>query len=562
MYIMGISGWSERGHDASACLIKNNKLIAFAEEERFIRKKHSFDTLPHNAISFCLKRAGITVEDIDYLAIYWDFPYHFKLRKMKWNLNEKKIVEIIFPKEFFKYKKYPKVKFINHHLSHASSVFRCSNFGESLILVVDGQGEKFSTTLWYGKGNEIEFLKGWGIENSLGYFYEAVCKYVGLEPSEPGKLMGLSAYGKPNYSKIFFKKEKNGYTSSIGKIEPKYMDEEIIARYKWENFLKNRVGRIIPPIIEFKKEFSRNIKVLPQLNRKMKDLASSAQATIEDIILHLIEIGMKMKNTKNICIAGGVGLNCLCNGKILESKNSTNIFVQPASYDSGCSIGAALELYASLGYKAKFKLDHVYYGPQFSNNEILKTIKECGVEYEYYDDISGIGAEILAKNKIIGWFQGKMEFGPRALGNRSILANSSNPKMKDIINKRVKHREWFRPFAPTIIDKYRDEYLDSSVYSPFMLFTFHVKNEKQKDIPAVVHVDGTTRPQTLKKRINPLYYNLIREFESQVSIPLVLNTSFNTRGEPIVCNPLDAIKTFYSSGLDYLIMGNYIIKKR
>lgn len=562
MYILGISGWKKRGHDASACLIKDGELLYFVEEERLIRRKHSYDVLPHNSIGFCLNEAGISVEDLDYLAISWDYPHHYKIRKMNWKLNKKKLLDMILPKSIFDYENGPKIKFINHHLSHAYSAFRCSGFKDSLILVIDGQGEELSTSMWYGNKNNIEFQKGWGIGNSLGYFYESVSDFVGLEPSEPGKLMGLTAYGKPKYSGKFFKKTKNGYESSIGKIKPKYMDEENLTRKKWRGFLSKNIGKRNTKEIEFKNRFGLNLKNSPNFSTKIKNLAASAQVSIEDIILHLIKLGLKENDSKNLCLGGGVALNCLSNGRVLTSGLVDNIFIQPAANDAGGSLGAAMELCSSLGHKSKFKLNNVYYGPKFSNKEIKNTLDDFRLKYEYHKDISGVGSELLSKDKILGWFQGRMEFGPRALGNRSILANPSDPKMKDKINKKVKHREWFRPFAPSILEGKQEKYLENSSYSPFMLFTFKVRKGRQKEVPAITHVDGTTRPQTVRKKINPLYHELIKKFESQTSLPVVLNTSFNTRGEPIVCTPIDAIETFYSSGLDYLLIGNYLVKKR
>lgn len=562
MYILGIAGRNERGHDASACLLRDDKLITMVEEERLTRKKHSYDALPYNAIGFCLKEEGISVDDLDYVAIYWDYPYHYKIRNLEWKFKKNKIVDLLFPKKYFSYKKRPKIKFVNHHLSHASSAFRCSGFKKSLILVIDGQGEKYATTLWYGNKNKIKFLKGWEIKDSLGYFYETVSEHVGLEASEPGKLMALAAYGKPIYSKKFFTLSKGGYTSSIGTVKLRRMDEEMETREKWKSFIRNNIAKENSITLTFNKNLGKFVKPLINFDKKMKNLAASAQLAIEEVVLHIIKMGIDATGCRNLCLSGGVALNSLTNGKIVKSKLVKNIFIQPAANDAGCSLGAALEVYASLGHRAKLKLNHVYYGPEFSNDEILKIIRKYGLRYEYHKDISGVASGLISKNNVIGWFQGRMEFGPRALGNRSILANPSNPKMKDIINKKIKFREWFRPFAPTILDSKRDDYIENSIYSPFMLFVFDVKEEKKKEVPSILHIDGTTRPQTLKKNINPKYYKLIKNFENETSIPLVLNTSFNVKGEPIVCTPRDAIKMFYSSGLDYLIINDYLIKKR
>ena len=566
MYILGIAGWTDRGHDASAALLDSGKLIATAEEERFIRRKHSYDILPHNAIRFCLDEAKICIEDLDYVALYWDWPYHYKLRGIVKNLDKEKLIKELFPQNLFKYEKAPELKFINHHRSHAASVFRSSGFDESAILIVDGAGEDVSTSLWYGVGNEIMLLKKIDVPGSIGYFYEGVTHYVGLESNEPGKTMGLAPYGKASIStEELFELTKDGYRAKIpeGRIVlglGGLSDEEEQLQKYWNNIFVKRLGSKNERVYRYNRLLGRYASEAV-MNQHCMDAAASAQKILEDLMLHLTKVIMEETSSRNLSIAGGVGLNCIANGKILQSGLVDDIFIQPAANDAGCSLGAALELYAELGYPSKFKMEHTYLGPKFSKEDIESELNRLKLEFEYHNDIESVTSELLNKNKIIGWFQGRMELGPRALGNRSILADPRDSQMKDKINKYVKFREWFRPFAPSILEEYSEDYLVGAYPSPFMLLAFDVPEDKRKEIPAVVHVDGTTRPQTVAENVNLRYWKLIDKFRECTGVPVVLNTSFNVKGEPIICTPYDAVRTFYTTGIDYLVLDNFLIKK-
>ncbi len=572
MYILGVSftaygfGFGGRGHNPSACLLKDGQILAAAEEERFIRIKHAPDIPPLNAIQFCLDFAGITLEDIDYVA----FPaspdaYRTSLHeriKRRWKgylqrpwalLRELRnrpqfwtSVSKVFQR-FLRLNLHDNLLMVEHHLAHASSAFRASPFKRSAILTMDATGEYTSTLMALGEGNSIVKVKEYTKDDSLGFFYSAITKHLGyvgfgLGSYDEGKVMGLAAYGRPIYS----------------------LEEIIQIDSRSYRINSNMVGSSFPMSYNeeaFEGIFGRRRMQDAVFEQKHKDLAASAQKRLEEAALAVTRDLTERTGSDTLCMAGGVALNCKMNGEVLGSPYIQDIFIQPAAGDSGLSIGAALEAYSLLGHNSKWIMDDVYLGPEFSNEEIESTLKKTKIDYEFYDDIAGTTAEYLSKGKIVGWFQGRMELGPRALGNRSILADPRDPGKKDEINYLIKHREPWRPYCPSLLAESADEYLEQAYPSPFMILAFKVRDEKIKEIPAVVHVDGTVRPQTVERNVNPLYYDLIKSFEEITSVPVVLNTSFNVAGDPIVCTPRDAIETFWSTGMDILIIGNYLIRK-
>lgn len=564
MIILGINGWYARSHDASVCLVKDGKILAMAEEERFIRKKYAFDKIPINAIGYCLNEANVSSNEIDIVAFGWDYRLMYNLRRIKFFHHNNDILDIIFPSSIFGYKRKPKLVIVPHHLAHAASTFFTSGFKEATILVVDGQSEDGSTTIAYGKGNKISILKSFPIKDSLGYFYESINKYIGFHYLDSGKTMGLAAYGKTNIDFYdIIKIDSKGYSVNLKK-EFKYSslhldEQEVLVSFWYEELKKyiklpNRVKYIFDKI---------NSKTKAQftISQQYKDLAASAQNALERTMIHLVKIAIKMTGIKDVCLSGGVTLNCVANGKLLQNTPIDDLFIFPCANDAGVSAGAALYAAALYDKKVKFsKIPHPYFGPEYTNKEIEQILKSKNIHYLKLKDICKTAAKLLAENKIIGWFQGKMEIGPRALGNRSILANpliKSNWKKVNII----KGRELWRPLSPAILEEYKDEYFENAVYSPFMLIAMQVKKDKRNIIPAVTHIDGSSRPQTVSKKINKKFWDLINEFRKITGIPVILNTSFNYKGEPIVCSPLDAIKTFFSTSLDYLVMGDFLISK-
>jgi len=529
MYYLGITtpiGW---GHDTAACLVKDNKIIAFAEEERFIRYKHAYNVFfPTRAIKFCLQYAGITIKDVEIgftidPKAYWKKAYTPKkmlsayLDKRYFSDTEKLV------RYYFGYE--PKSRYIEHHVAHAYSSFPISGFNKGISFNLDAVGQRTSSMI--GSFNKTEFKELDRTISSLGYFYGRFTQWLGFESAaDEGKVMGLASYGEPKYdlSKFVNFSQKPFHTS----LEPHEIEKMFGPR---------RYGEI------------------QQIH---KDVAASVQYTLEKVLLHLVDL----YKPDNLCLAGGVALNCVANGKLITSGKIKDIFIQPSASDAGAAIGAAIKMAMDDGHKFNWKMDHIYYGPEFTNEQIEKSIKLCKLEYEYHDDITGLAADLISRGKIIGWLQGRMEGGPRALGNRSILADPRNPKMKDKLNNEVKHREPWRPFCPSILNEDRAKYFDFDHESPFMILAFDVKEEKREEIPAVVHVDGTARPQTVTKEQNPVYYKLLKAFKQQTGVPVLINTSFNIKGEPIVCTPEDAIRCFFGTGIDALIMGNYLLKKK
>lgn len=433
-----------------------------------------------------------------------------------------------------------------------------------MILVVDGQGEDESTTIAYGKGNKISILKSFPIKDSLGYFYESINKYIGFHYLDNGKTMGLTPYSKADIDfHDIIKTDGEGYSVNLKKelqYDSSHLDEQEALVALWHEELKKYVK--FPNKVEYVfDKYSNKIKTKFDISQPYKDLAASAQDALERTMIHLVKVAIQMTGVKNVCLSGGVALNCVANGKLLQNTPINDLFVFPPANDAGVSAGAALYAAASYDKKVKFsKIPHPYFGPEYTNKEIGQILKSRKIYYTKPKDICKTAAKLLAKNKIIGWFQGRMEIGPRALGNRSILANSlirSNWKRVNII----KGRELWRPLAPTTLEEYKDEYFENAVYSPFMLIALRVKKDKRTIIPAVTHVDGSSRPQTVSKNVNRKFWNLISHFHKLTGIPVILNTSFNGPGEPIVCSPQDAISMFYNSDLDYLIVNDFIIRK-
>ncbi len=564
MMVLGISAFF---HDSSACIIKDGKLIAAAEEERFTRKKHD-SGFPYNAITYCLEEAGITINSIDYIAFYEkpllkferilsqfldSFPKGFSAFNEtvpKW-LNEKLRLRSIIKK---KLKYGGKLVFVEHHLSHAASSYLMSPFNEAVLLTLDGVGEWASATYGYARGNNLIIDKEIHFPHSIGLLYSAITAYLGFTVNNSEyKVMGLAAYGEPKYydklKTLIDIKEDGSFALNM---------DYFVYNYKMSMFSK-----------KFHQEFGSPRKGNSELTQYHKDIASSMQKLLENILFIILNNLNKKYKCDNICMVGGVALNSVANGKILKNTPFKRIFIQPAAGDGGGSVGAAAYTYYSLlENKRDFVMTNAYLGPHFSDEEIKYFLDKNRIKYTTYDDekklIKSV-AKLIYNNYVVGWFQGRMEFGPRALGGRSILANPCNPKMQDILNLKVKHREQFRPFAPVICIENTKEYFECDKEIPlttdFMLMVYPIKKEKQKLIPTVVHVDGSGRLQTIRRKENPLYHDLIKEFGKLSKVPILVNTSFNIRGEPIVCTPYDAYRCMMGTGIDYLAIGEFLIKR-
>ena len=555
-YVLGISCFY---HDSAAVLIKNGQLVAAAQEERFTRKKHD-ESFPSNAIKFCLSYEGITINDISYIGFYdkpllkferivesfiksWPQDYKMFIRAMPIWLKDKLWVKNKIKKEL-NYK--GPIYFSEHHMSHAASAFFVSPFRESAILTVDGVGEWATTSLGRGRDNNIQLLKQIDYPDSLGLFYSLFTYYLGFKPnSGEYKVMGLAPYGKPRYAEAL-KKIIKIYDDGSFRLDRRFFKSfySIGNVKKLENLFKVKKRNPTEPLENFH-----------------KDLAVSLQVVTNEIMVRLANFAKMETKLENLCLSGGVALNCVANSEILKRCGFKNIYIQPAAGDAGGALGAAFYVWNQvLGNKRDFEMTHVFWGPSYSNDEIGNFLKTKAVEYELLsdEDIIKRTAKLIANQNVVGWFNGRMEWGPRALGNRSILADPRNKENWQRVNLKIKFRESFRPFAPSVLREDSSSYFDLND-SSYMLFIADVKSDQ---IPAVTHVDKTARIQTVNHELSPEYYNLIKEFKSITGCPILINTSFNIRGEPIVCSPEDAFNTFIKTDMDYLVLENFILDKK
>jgi carbamoyltransferase len=569
---MNILGMFGPGENPSAALIMNGKLVALIEEERLNRIKMSPNHLPINAAKLCLKIGGININNVNEIAWGWDCEKYEKYLKnenkkiknkknfnyLQNELNKnlynsariRRAVKIGFSDQLKK--KMPKIHFLNHHLCHAASAFFCSGFKESNILTIDGSGEDLTTLLCEAKGNKIKIINKFKIPNSLGGYYATFTEFLGFKPyMDEGKFMGLAAYGK--YSKKiqskldkFLKYNKsNGFYEVNNKL--RYDGKHTFGERFTDEFVKI-----------FGKKRQENISAL---TKPYPDIAFNVQHRLENIVKLLAKNLYKKNNLQNLCLAGGVAMNCKMNGELSKEKYIKNIFVQPAASDNGVSLGAAQILSLKKGIKLNTNLKNVYYGPKYSNSEILGYLKESKVNYVKLKNTYKDTAKLIYENKIICWFQGRMEYGARSLGNRSIIASPLYKDMRDKINMNVKHRENWRPFCPSVIDEDYNRYIDSKIKSYFMTIALPINKKIKDKIPSCVHIDDTVRVQMVDKKNNYRYWKLIKEFKKLSGHGIVINTSFNIQGEPIVCSPRDALRTFGGTGLDALIIGDYLVTK-
>jgi len=559
MYILGINPGS---HESSACLLENSLVISMAEEERFTRLKHATDQMPWHAIQYCLKQAGIELADVDYVATCWNSPYQSEntIHICTASEIEKHINYYrgqLFPASHFGRTKLPTVAHISHHLAHIAAVYRTSPFDEGAILIVDGQGDTVSTTLAHCVDRKISILSQYDISQSLGFFYQAVTNYLGFGwYGSEGMTMGLAPYGTPVYDFPEINLTSEGYRIESIKPDSKSGAKQLISY--WLGQLERRFGDSRRAKRSYNLATGRIDKVL-EIGEFEKNLAASAQAKIESVLVHLAQIALDRSGSTNLMLGGGVALNCSANEKLLKGTLAKELVFFPACGDSGAAIGAALELAHHLGVSSKALFSSPFLGPAFGNASVVEVLNEYGIQYQECDDPAHTAAERLADNQIVGWFQGRMEIGPRALGHRSILANPATTQTRDRVNRYVKRREPWRPFAPALLEAGTIPLLGTHTASPYMLRAITVPVETQSLIPGTIHVDGTARLQTVTVESDPLFCALISNLHAISAIPAVLNTSFNDENEPIVCSPHDAIKTYFSTGIDVLIINNLII---
>ena len=593
MYILGISCYY---HDSAACLIKDGMLIAAAHEERFTGVKHD-SSFPCNAIQFCLEHANIKGKDLDFVVFY-EKPFLKFERIIKTILSTYPKSCELFSKVALSWLKDKlwvtaviadyfnisggKILFSSHHLSHAASAFFCSPYKESAILTVDGVGEWATTTLGVGKSywegcgqNEIKILEEIRFPHSIGLLYSVFTAFLGFKVNNGEyKVMGMSAFGEPKYVDKVYEVFKVNSDGSF-KLDMKYFSYHYSTKYSFNgNFVK-----LFGTPRDSESNFSLDRNAFTRENvlfadkeinecRRFADIAASVQKVTEDTLIKIAENLYKKTNSKRLCMAGGVALNCVANYKILKQTSFEEIFIQPAAGDSGGALGAALYVWHCLLNKPrKFTLGHTYWGKSYSSGQVKDFLNKEKILYREFETNNALidyVVNALISQKITGWFQGRSEWGPRSLGNRSILADARNPDMKDKVNVRIKFREQFRPFAPSVLKEHAQEFFNVEKiegHSPFKYMLYAVPVKRKEQIPAVTHVNGTSRIQAVYKEDNPLYYSLIEAFYQRTNVPLLLNTSFNLKGDPIVDTIEGAYSTFIKSGMDILVLGNFIIEK-
>ncbi|WP_430504720.1 carbamoyltransferase family protein [Haloparvum sp. PAK95] len=553
------------GHDPSVSLFKNGELIFAAEEERFSRDKHANGQKPSNAIREALDYAEITFSEIDKIVIPFDPSTAHKvvpdllkgkaraqggfLQKGYWmgrtavqSAKMKFFLRDILNREFAEFGDVPPITFRQHHRCHAASAFYPTDFDSAVTVTLDGRGEYDSTVIWQGTPEGLERVRTYDYPNSLGAFFGIITKYLGFRPHNgEGKVMGLAPYGERN-------EEIESALRSVIETGVDYDVTELFVDV-WEESVQKLEQILGHDRHQTGKEFT----------QFEKDLAYTAQRLLEETVVEIVEHYAEELDETNVALAGGVALNCKMNKRVMESEAVDSLFVQPVANDGGLPLGAGMLENTPSDTPP---MRDAYWGVEYGEAEIEKLLKLNKIQYHQPDDISSYIANKLANGKLIGWFQGRFEIGPRALGNRSILADPRTAESRERVNKYVKHREEWRPFAPSILAEAADEYLVNAEESPFMIKTFDIKQEKKKELEAVLHPgDDTTRPQTVTFDQNPRYYNLIDEFEERTGVPVVLNTSFNDHAEPIVNQPVEALKDFYGMGLDLLVLGDFVVEK-
>jgi carbamoyltransferase len=547
-------------HDSSACIACDGETLFAVEEERLTRLKHDA-RFPVRAVQACLDFAGMKPGELDFVCLGWQPPqktYQHDLHDYLTGRRRPSYYNILnstrhfasmwhqqggakpFLRHFGPTK--AQIRFVDHHLAHAISAYAFSGFDDAVVIVIDGRGAWEATSLWHGRAGRLEHILTIPWPNSLGLFYAQFTQYLGFVPnSDEWKVMGLAPYGEPGINlSPFADPEDHPYRVDVRRL------------FGTDSAPTGGIEQLLGPSREPESEIA----------DRHKNVAFAVQDVCERAMYTLVRSAVEKTKCRNVCLAGGVALNSKANGKILVSGLVDKLFIQPAAGDDGVCLGAALAPYLDAGGKLPLhRMRHAYLGPEIPEAEIEKALETYKIPNTRMSDPAATAAELLAAGKIVGWVQGRMEFGPRALGSRSILADPRDPEMNSRVNNAVKFREWWRPFAPSLLAEAAGDYLENPPDSPFMIVTSQVRPEMRTVIPSVTHVDGSARPQTVERDVNPLYWRLIREFGNRTGVPVIMNTSFNLRGEPIVCTPTDAIRTFYSSGLDVLILGSFLVEK-
>jgi carbamoyltransferase len=546
-------------HDSSACIVRDGELVFAVAEERISRLKHDA-RFPQLAIQACLDFAKLSVAQIDEVCFGWQPAgpvYRHDLRLYatgRWPISYLNLLNSSrhflsmwhqesgaapFRRIFSGCK--ARFRYVDHHLAHALSAYAYSGFDDAAVVVMDGRGAWEATSIWHGRGGRLEHLLTLNWPDSLGLFYAEFTGFLGFAPnSDEWKVMGLAPYGGPGID-----------------LSPYINPNDAPYRVFTRKLVGDSSG-----YSHFRPHLGAPREAESEICDQHKNIAFAVQDACETAMMSVVRLAAEKTGAKNLCLAGGVALNSKANGKIVASGVVENVFVQPAASDDGVALGAALAPYLDANGRLPNKpMRHAYWGPSFDDQAVENVLRTYKIRHTKLSDRELTAAQLLSAGKIVGWFQGRMEFGPRALGSRSILADPRDPEMNAKVNNAVKFREWWRPFAPSFKKEATPEYLESAYDSPFMILTAQVRPEKRSVIPSVTHVDGSARPQTVEREINPLYYRLIDEFGRITGVPVIMNTSFNLRGEAIVHTPTDALRTFFSSGMDALVIGSFLVEK-
>jgi len=565
------------GIDPAAGLIQDGRLVAFVEEERLMRYKHAPGSFPIRAIDFCLESAGLTLDDVDFFTYGWDAPRYgngqieafyqetnreyppnsgtraWQKGNLSWfseqGLRRRLQQEIV---RFYGRADPPELRFYPHHKSHAATALFGSPFDEALVFTIDGSGDHQCATLWHGQGTQLELLCEITIPHSLGWFYAAMTEFLGFDAYDGEyKVMGLAAYGRENqkFRDALARVVQPGPNGFDYTVDPKYIHH---GPHTYS-------GRFTDHLVEL-------LGIAPRQGKRPleavhEDLAFETQHALESHVLRLLTHFRRTTGLKNLCMAGGCALNVKMNSKIHQSGLFDDMFIFPFPSDSGCGIGAAMAIHAELSGKRPEPLEHVYLGPSYTDQQIEAQLQSCGLAYHRPENLEDAAADLLAAGKVIGWFQTALEAGPRALGARSILADPRSIDARDRVNSAIKFREYWRPFCPSLTEESASRFLKRAGRGPYMVLAFEATEESSRTVPGVVHVDQTMRVQTVDRRSNPRYHAMLAAFERKAGVPVVLNTSFNIKGEPIVCSPRDALRTYSSTGLDALVIGPFVVEK-
>lgn len=556
--------------ESAAALIKDGHVVACVEEERFTRKKHH-SGFPYHSIAYCLAEAGITISEVDHVAHYWQ-PWNvqhrilhtlgmaakgrefFEARAMR---GGQQIRGNYLPMFYMPWKVRTdfgasdfKFHYVDHHISHAASTYYCSPYDNAAVMTVDGTGEDTTVLLGHGRGRHMKVLRRIKLPHSLGQFYSAATNFLGFDmfAGDEYKVMGMAGWGEPNTADALLRDVISWDEPGKFKLDVTFLDHHLAKHRRYSDRAIRLWGQPRGPDEE--------------CTQRHFDIAASVQKAFEETMFHMLRWLADETGSTNLCLAGGCALNSLANGKIADNTPFQNLYVQPASHDAGGALGSALHVYhQELGGKRDFVMKHAYYGPQYDRERcrsaaVLAGLRPVSLEDDKLADrVSGL----LSEGKIVAWFQGRMEWGPRALGSRSFLADPRRADMKETINRKIKLREPFRPFAPSMLAEASERYFGKRHDAPFMNTVYPVLEARRRDIPAVVHVDGTARPQLVDKATNPRYHALISSFQDKTNVPVLLNTSFNVQ-EPIVCTPEDAVRTFMKTDVDYLVLENMLVR--